>query len=388
MSLFNIPESIRGCRVGSTMNSLSRSLKPYTVTFDPQKLSGRNLLRFVSGTGELICQANSSSSEFAKSAIFSIDTSVAGGYAGCTASLGFNMELTSKSVSKRQGINCLVSYFYKNQKLVLLYEGSSPETLYNCMTNDFQKLYNDVMNAETNDEYLEKYNNFTQVYGHGCVTTLHLTAGSVFMINIGYSNDAEANSLRFGSSVSVNTPFGGGSVAGAWGKEVEASFSNATMSVTGENIPENTPTASWCSAMVNNFSGHAISILFKEDSMIAVPNANSPKAPELPERKNPDNKKIPVPKNTSPDLTEELKKEIMKEDNFKNWEDYIEAQKKEYEKLSPNQIVSDSLKHISSDNVRTNNEINIVQNIGAEASRSYNEINDAWDLGGFGSVCL
>ncbi|MCI5162353.1 MAG: hypothetical protein D3917_10120 [Candidatus Electrothrix sp. AX5] len=296
------------------------------------------------------------------------------------------MELTSKSVSKRQGINCLVSYFYKNQKLVLLYEGSSPETLYNCMTNDFQKLYNDVMNAETNDEYLEKYNNFTQVYGHGCVTTLHLTAGSVFMINIGYSNDAEANSLRFGSSVSVNTPFGGGSVAGAWGKEVEASFSNATMSVTGENIPENTPTASWCSAMVDKFTNQAVSILCQPAGMISVPNTSNPKSPELPERRNPDNKKIPSPVNTDSNLTKELKDKIMKEDGYNDWNEYINAQKDAYEKTTPRNIVKDAIskiKKLNSDNIlkNINNSDKEILNLHKNTDTALGS--DSWNLGGY-----
>jgi len=312
---------------------------PYAVTFSPAKLSGAGLLEFVHGTGRLVCQANSSSSSYADGSFFAMDGKAEAKFFGCTASAGFSVARASKEVTNAQHISCFISYVYQGQKLQLL--RADPETLYQCMREDFQRAYDRLMNAKDSKEYLECYMEFTKKYGHGCVTALHLTAGSAFKIDIELGSTATSNSAKYGASVAVNTPYGGGAVASNWGREVGEAHADASLSLIGQNIPEDAPTAAWCQQTMQPFLARGVAMLSEAAQQISPPAVPSPKQPELPAREAKDDKPKPSP-TTKGDLTQDLKKELMKKDGYENWNEYVRAQKEAYENLTAGNVVEEA----------------------------------------------
>lgn len=381
----DIPEEIRACRIGSCINSLNRSLMPYAATFSPSKLSGAGLLEFVHGTGRMVCQANSSSASYADGSFFAMDGKAEAKFFGCTASAGFSVARASKEVTSGQHISCFISYVYQGQKLQLLQ--ADPETLYQCMREDFQRAYDRLMSAERAADYWRCYQEFTRKYGHGCVTALHLTAGSAFRIDIELGSTATSNSAKYGASVAVNTPYGGGAVAANWGREVGEAHAEASLSLIGQNIPEDAPTAEWCQQTMQPFLAKGVAMLSEAAQQISPPAVPSPRQPELPALQARDDKKKPSPK-TNKDYTGKLKNELVGKTKYNSWDDYVRAQKEAYENLTAESVVEEAQSPaVQGPGPGSDGAPDRPQHTGFGEGRvlagSRDGIGAAWDLGGY-----
>lgn len=375
-----IPEEIRAARIGTCFNSITRKLMSKKIAIDPTRLQ-KGAVEFVHGKGTMKLKVNSTANATSKDTFYSVDTKGKFGFVSCSASIGMNAAITHQAATQSQQLNCYCSYVYTGQKLHLLDYGS--EQLYNFMSEEFQKVYSAVLNSKTVAEYLANYLKFVDEFGHSCITELYLTSGSAFTMDVTYSSEAEASRSKYGGSVCVSTPWGnGGSVAAQFAKDVLATSSEASMCMTSDNIPEDTHTADWCTNMISTLMQQGLSVLSEKPQLIQPYTGEGPHAPEIPEG-TPSKKEEPSANKI--DITDELKKEIMKQDGFegKTWEEYLAAQKEAYNKLVPGNVVREvqlmQRKQIATKAVpmETKYEKHL------DACPAVAVTDDPWDLGGY-----
>lgn len=327
-----LPFEIRAARIGTCYNPLSRSLIYNKIVIDPSRLDLK-AINIVKGSASLQLRANASTSKNVCDTFFSLDSKIK---AGSWVSVGFNMETSQSDINTNDALNCYCSYVYKGQRVVL--QNNGPNSLFNYMTDEFQAALIDLLNTRESTQFFQKYMAFVQNFGYGCITELYLTSGSAFTMNVSYTSKATANQAKYGGSLGIGTPWGGGSVATSFAKEATAADSAASLYIEAEQIPEDTPTRAWSESLISELLKVGLSELTKKPESITPYIGDAPKAPEVPEGK-PSEKEIPA--SETPLITEKLQEELMRQDNFNgSWESYLKTQQQEYDKLKPEMIVS------------------------------------------------
>lgn len=375
----DIPIDIRAARIGTCFNSVTRKLMSKKIAIDPNRLKS-GAIEFVSNVGQLKLKMNSDTTKDSESTFFGLDAQAEGGAFSCSASIGFKTSLASAEASNSQSLNCYCSYVYEGQKMQLIDYGSNE--LYNYMSDEFQELYSAVITSKNAQEYFANYMKFINTFGYGCITQLYLTSGSAFRMSVKYADNSQANSSKYGASIAVSTPWGGGSVAAEFAKEVSSASSSASMELLSKQIPEDTPTRDWCNNLINSFAGEAFSKLSQSPDAIAPYSGDGPTAPELPAGK--PSQKV-EPDGNELDISDDMKKEIMKDDGFEGtWAEYEQAQKDAYDKLDTSWINSQSQKikiqkkstPSSSLNLQYKKDLNSIYAADENAGNS-------WSLGGY-----
>lgn len=345
-----IPQDIRAARIGACYNIITGRIIEDRYAIDPSKTEPGKVI-FVSGDGELFCTANSSSRSAANSSLFRLETEARAGYegviGGISVSLDYNMELASAAASQDDSLNCFCSYVFTGQRQTLV--KMDPEELYKCMSSEFVKAHDAVINAADPMEYLKNYLSFIDAFGHGCVTTVFLTAGSAFRLTVAYSEASSAIRQKFGGSAALSGHYGGGyggvSAASDWAKELSTADAKATINVTFRNMPENAPTADWCNQMMTNFLMIGINDLTTKATKIEAPKAMGEiPRPALPSG-TPAGRTMPKPAidTKSADVDSKMREALMAQDRFTGtWEEYLEKQKELYKTIKPRSVVEDA----------------------------------------------
>lgn len=332
-----LPFEIRAARIGTCYDPLSRSLIYNKIVIDPSKLDLK-AINIVKGSASLKLRANASTSKNVNDTFFGLDSKLK---VGSWVSVGFNMETAQSDINTSDALSCYCSYVYKGQRVVL--QNNGPTNLFNYMTDEFQFALEDLLSTQTSTDFFQKYMSFVRNYGYGCITELYLTSGSAFTMNASYTSNATTNQAKYGSSLGINTPWGGGSVAANFAKKVTKEDKTASLSIDAEEIPEDTPTKSWSEKIISDLINVGLTELGKHPESIYPYSGDVPKAPEIPEGK-PSNKKLPS--SETPLITEKLQEILMKQDGFKcSWDSYLKEQQRAYDKLKPNMIVSEVCKN-------------------------------------------
>lgn len=370
-----LPDEILSARIGTCYDPFTRQLIVNKIAIDPNKLTNGAIM-MISGKGELEVTADSSGSKEASGTFLAADSKAK---IGSWASLGYHMSLSNNVELGKDSLHCFVSYVYSGQKLRLLDNG--PQALFNCMTDEFQHDFNQLLQCEDKTEYFKKYLAFQKKFGNGCVTELALTSGSACEITANFENSKASSESKYGGSVAVGGIWGGLSLAVDYAKTMQQADSKATMSIKLVHYPEDTPTKDWCKGLMDSLSNAAFEKLATKPELLSIGTGNPPTAPEIPAGKSAEEKKLPEKEGS--DITEEMRKECMKQDNFEGtWEKYIQAQKEAYEKITPKQVVQSVNQHLESLISCANEEENIDDDDTPE--RVEMDANGlAWDLGGY-----
>lgn len=326
----NLPEEIRAARIGTCYDPIRRRLMQEKIAIDPERV-GANMIQMISGKAQLKLRADSSTAKNAQSTFFALDSSFK---VGSWVSAGFSMEQSNSEASTNDALNCYCSYIYEGQALQLIDNGV--KALFNCMTEEFQERFTELINSSDSTDFFSKYLNFINTFGYGCVTKLMLTSGSAFTMTAKYSSASMANKSKYSASLGVGTPWGGGSVASSFASEVQKTDSQAFLELKGESLPENAPTNSWCNELMKSLLTQGLGKLSTDPGLISSYSGSPPKAPEIP--KGEPTKKDP-PKGSGTDISKEVQEKLMKDDGFKGrWEEYLSAQKDAFEKIKPDAV--------------------------------------------------
>ena len=224
------------------------------------------------------------------------------------------------------------------------------DELYPLMTPTFQRKHDAVATATDADTYMDAYLDFVEWFGHGCVTTVHLAAGSAFRMTMNRTEDAATIRRKYGGSAALSGHYGGGfggaSVAADWAQDQKTANAKTTLDVKVGNLPTDAPTADWVNSMLSNFIGITITELTAKASMIAPPSNFDPiRAPETPHGV-PDQDKHREPVKLDPNdpaVSKSLQDTLMKQDGFEGtWEEYVAAQQSLLDTLSPESVVNET----------------------------------------------
>jgi hypothetical protein len=220
--------------------------------------------------------------------------------------------------------------------------------LYSIMTPTFQRKYDAVVNATTYQEYLDAHAAFTSAFGHGCVTTVYLSAGSAFRLTMNSSDHAEAIGRKYGGSVALSGHYGGGhadaSVAADWANDYKTSSKDVSLNVVVQDLPANSPTKDWASNMESSFTGATLSNLTEKAQKIESTSANPPVAPDRPKGhpKESDIREQAKIDTKDPAVSEAIQTDVMKRDGFSGtWKDYLTHQEKKLATLNPVSVVEE-----------------------------------------------
>ena len=320
-----IPEEIRAARIGTCFDPITRRLLVNINAIDPGRLPEIGS-QFVNGSAQLMVRSNATKSQNANQTYYGASATIKTPFAAIEASAA----ISNSSAENESALNCFCSYIYSGQHIRLM--KLEPETLYKCMTDDFQKYYDAVVTSQDSKTYLKNYFAFIQRFGYGCVTRLDLTSGSAFQMDVRYSDSSAASSSKYRLGGSISTPVGGGAIAAEFAENITKADSKASMILTEFDTPENTPTKEWCKGIRDAVMQMGFAELAKKPQAIAPYNGEGAKSPDLPKgelikKEKPKPKKSDFP-------YEDMKKELMKEDDFKGtWDEYVKEQQKAYEEL-------------------------------------------------------
>lgn len=378
-----IPTALKAIRIGTCLNSMTRTLLPDTQSFDVRKLESESLIPPTSGEASLEIQANASSTAFAEESFFGTASEVKKGLWGAKVTAGFNMSTASKSADDSFSLNCYVSYIFKGQQIRMT-RNRSPETYFQCMTADFQAVYDRIMNADTVEEYIQAYTRFTRLYGDSCVTALYLASGSAARISIEARTTQEARNTKYGASLAINSPTAEGGAAVEWGKSVAAANREAKMSVEAQTIPEGSPTHDWVLGIAQQYNDKGIAILTEEASAPAPPTGITVKRPAIPALPKGDEE----PKKPALDDTKAVEKQLIEqmmcEDGFKGTlEEYLDEQRCLIDSFSVKKVI-DETSPLLSEEVYEEGTMNLpVPTRPATAEHQRRATEDLTDLGGY-----
>jgi hypothetical protein len=346
----SIPDDIMAARIGACYDQFSQKLIPGAYAILPS-LAGSDQVVFVSGRGNMTVTANSSSSAAATSTIFQLDTKASGGYdtvaVGVGGSVDFHMEQAKATSHQDENLNVTCYYAFTGQRQLL--RKMDADELYSIMTDSFKHKYDEVVNAEA-EEYPAKYQEFVREFGHGCVTAVHLAAGSAFRMTLTRQDNATTTRRKYGGSASLSGHYGGGyagaSVAADWAQDHQTADAQTTLDIQTDSLPQNAPTADWVNNMLNNFVGVTLNALTEKANTIEPPASVEPvKAPEPPHGV-PDKSKSPDKPKADPSdkgVSEALQDQIMKDDDWSgSWDEYKAAQQKLLDSISPTKVVEET----------------------------------------------
>jgi hypothetical protein len=350
----DVPDDIKGVRIGSCYDAFTRKIMDAAWAILPSSATSDDVV-FIKGRGDLFIRANASAASNASASVFSLDTKASGGYdsaaVGVNASLEFNMQTATASSHHEENLNIYCSYAFTGQRQEL--RKMDADELIKIMTPTFHAKYDAVIKASTLKDYLKAYLEFAEAFGQGCVTRVFLTAGSAFRLTLQRTDDASATRQKYGGSASFSAHYGGGyggaSVAVAWAKDQQYADSKTTLEMVLDNVPEDTPTAEWVNAQLNNFQNQTLSSLTQKADLIKPPDASEhggpPTAPALPHGV-PDKSREAGKTKVDPNdksIDEGLRTALMKKDGFDgSWDDYVKEQKKQYESLSPASVINEA----------------------------------------------
>jgi hypothetical protein len=345
-----VPDDINNARIGACYNRFTRKLVPDVLAIVPSK-ADPDFIQFVPGAGHLLITANSSSYAAASNSIFSLDAQASGGYEspaiGVDVSIEFNMEKAQATSHQDQNLNIFCSYAFTGNRQYLLKK--DPDELLGLMEDTFKEKYNAVIQATDPDEYIAKYLDFVEMFGHYCVTAVQLTAASAFRLTIASTEDDSADRQKYGGSASLSAHYGGGyggaSVAVEWAKDQQNATKNATLDCRLDNVPPTAPTADWALNLVSTFASQTLTVLTDKANQIQPPASTKPvKAPStpngVPDKESAGKSKVDP---TANEITEELKKKIMQDDGFVgDWDGYVEQQKQLLSSITPENVVKEA----------------------------------------------
>jgi len=347
----SVPDDINGARIGACYNQFTQKLVPQAFAILPSSATADDVI-FLHGRGDLTLTANSSSSAAASSTVFRLDTKATGGYdsvaVGVNASVDFHMEAAEASSHKEEDLNVTCYYAFTGQRQEL--RTMDAHELWSIMTPTFRDKLTAVTKAKDVGSYVDRYLQFVDAFGHGCVTTVHLATGSAFRLTLTRTDDASTLRRKYGGSASLSGHYGGGyggvSVATDWAHEQQSADASTHVEIVVDNVPEDAPTADWVNGMLSNFTNVAVSALTDKVGLIEPPASVEPvRAPDLPTGV-PDKAKEPAPSNVAaddPGISEELQKQLMKDDGFSgSWDEYLTAQKALLASIGPEAVVAES----------------------------------------------
>ena len=349
----SVPDDINGARIGACYNQFTQKLIPEAFAILPSSATADDVI-FFEGRGELTLTANASSSAAASSTLFRLDTKATGGYdsvaIGVNASVDFHMEAAQASSHKEEDLNVICYYAFTGQRQEL--RNMDDKELWSIMTPTFRDKVTAVTSAKDIGTYVDKYLEFVEAFGHGCVTTVHLATGSAFQLSLQRTDDASTVRRKYGGSASLSGHYGGGhggvSVAADWAGEQQNADAATKLEIVVDNVPESAPTSEWVNGMLSNFTSVAVSALSDKVGLIEPPASIEPlHAPELPTGV-PDKVKDLDPssvKSDDPGISDELQKQLMKDDGFSgSWDEYVKEQKALLATISPEAVVAESAK--------------------------------------------
>ena len=386
-----IPTELENARIGTCFNSMTRTLLDRQMSFSPAKLNGAGLLLSTRGRLQMVCHANASSSAFAKESFFAAASKVKAGGWGVKATAGLNMNTANKSAGKSFEINCYMHYIDTGRKLSLMRLNAQPRQWFNCMDEGFQEKYTAVMEAESPDEYVEAYANFLAAYGDGCVTVLHLAAGSAIKLALASEENEIGNAAKYGAEAAVGFRWGGASVAREWGRSMAAVDKEAATLIVQETVPSDSPTRDWAEKMAEKYSTKAIEELLKPGGEPTPPEQRPTiDSPDIPEEK-PSDKEVPERKlddAENKDVEIKIIKEMMKEDGFEisgdeptdeEIEDYRSQQEELLRRLSAESVVEEINEARKQATFPTRVDTTPVLKV----NETFPLTGDEWDLGGY-----
>jgi hypothetical protein len=336
----SIGEALRATRLGTCFDNNLRMLKVKQNSFDLAKLNSEKLLLFVDGFAKFELITSSSNNSTYNSSAFNISAKAEGSILGCKAAVGFTMETANAHAEKTESIKACLSYRYSGQSFQI--QKATENTYYSCLLQDCQDALKDIFEAETIDDKLKKYIEFTKIYGHDCVTRLYLGAGSIANIEIETKSSSDSNSSKYGVSAAVSSAWANASTAVNWAKEHKEAGLKGNLKIDSIDYPQNSPTRDWASALINTYAGKGLELLSKDGAFAQLPTPSFEKAPPYPKSEKPEKKELPKGES---DLSEKTQEKIMEKENFKGtWKEFVEKQKGELEKIDKSKIVDDAKK--------------------------------------------
>lgn len=339
------PEGIKSVRIGTCFNDMTKKVMSRQA-FITSKL-GRDILDKNEGVGEFKFDASSNSSSSAKDKFFSVSAKFHENFLFGSVSASFNMDSNTASAQQHHGISANISYLFKGQTMFLRDLG--PIELYNYMSKDFKDAYNAIMKAEDPSIKFEKYNEFIEAFGHGCVDRLYLTCGSMATISIDQNSTQNASDYNYAATVSGSWPGGGASAASKYGSSMKEAISNVKLKIDQVNIPYSTPTKDWVKEVVEKFENLGIDLLASEANFNSLPTniREAATAPDIPEftKKEGDDDEIPEAVTGASGFSDALKKSIMEGDNHGgDWDSYVENLENEFNDIDPKSVVKQEQK--------------------------------------------
>lgn len=283
------PEKLMGVRLGTCYDVYSKELIS-SVAFKLESIPN-HLRTFNAGSGSISFSANSSSSVKAFEDFIGIDAKIEKGFASCKASAGFNMSLANATSSDNQSICGYLAYTVKNGSIEV--RKATPETLYNCMTEDFKKLYKQFVEAKPNNK-LRTYLAFTKFFGQGVVTKINLTSGAFGKFEIVSSDVGDANDNKYGASLAIGVPSGSGASAAVnWGNSSRTATKNASLKIEADWYPVTSPAKAWAMEVYNLGKEIGLDILKDKAKLPSVSTIEKPTAPDFPTYDEPEAEDVP-----------------------------------------------------------------------------------------------
>lgn len=353
----DIPDDMTGARIGSCYNQFTGKIMEDAWAILPSQ-AGPDDVIFTQGDAHLVITANATAEANASDSVFSLDTKAGGGYdspaVGVKASVEFHMQNAQATSHQAENLNVYCSYAFSDPRPRQDLRKMDADELMGLMTSSFKDAYTAVIQATTAEQYVEKYFEFVAAFGHGCVTTLFLTAGSAFRLTLQRTDDASSTRQKYGGSASFSGHYGGGfggaSVAADWAKDQKTADANTKLNIELDNVPADTPTADWVSTQLNNFENQTLMTLTEKAGLITPPETmKEPTAPDpptgVPDKSTGAGKPVVDPEKAG--IDEALQKELMTQDGFDPaqpdaWEKYVQAQKTLYASVNPESVATEA----------------------------------------------
>lgn len=326
------PYELRAANLGTCYNSISREIMVNSRAFDLGKLNHENLIGNAKGIGHTKFQAITSNSSAMGDSFFAISGKVSAGFPAFRASMGFDMSNALATSSNQKSFTAYLENEVRGRDIRLLKDGISPETLYKCMTPDFQRYYTQVVTAKP-QERLKALQEFTKRFGHGVIYHLDLISCAYAKLQIAFKEEAKSTSTKYGASIGANVKGVEVSSAAAWGNSRKKSFGESNLTVESDVIPHDAPAAKWTDALVKKVMEKSFAIFDSEASFVDLPEPASPQLPKLPDPVKPDDKDVkPKAKEITKEEKEKLEKDLIAENKKKDGQRAVKMSDEDYKK--------------------------------------------------------
>jgi hypothetical protein len=231
---------------------------------------------------------------------------------------------------------------------------NAPGELFACAEKEFRDSLRAVAVADTVDKWWKAYQEFTETYGHGIVTTLRLIScafGELKTSNDSAGVEAQKQYSRSAAGGGVcEFGAGGASTAKGWASDRQALGYKDRLEGTAVAFPGSSPCQVWVSSVLTKYTGMGLSAMANETApkLPAAPamEVKAPPIPEVPPQPDED----PLPEKTPLDEKEmvgRMQSEQMKADGVPattKWETYQDGLQDEASGLDENEIAKESVK--------------------------------------------